>query len=162
MANGFVNRSTTTIIYKNSKAKELIFVNSWKHFCLQEVQVLQNCKTKNYGYAKVGYIYLDKTTSQRVARMWSWNTNLKPKHLQRGFYCASCLTANAHHVVGTPIKTLKKERKNIHLTDQIMWSSVLRREAYIKYCTHANNLELAIAQHNTYLTCLTCHKLHVR
>lgn len=45
---------------------------------------------------------------------------------------------------------LKKEKKNINLTDQTMWSSVLRREAYIKYCTHANNLELAIAQHNTW------------
>lgn len=47
MANGFDNSNTMTIIYTNSKAKELIFVNSWKHFCLQEVQVLQNSKTKN-------------------------------------------------------------------------------------------------------------------
>lgn len=54
---------------------------------------------------------------------------------------------------------LKKGRKNINLTDQAMWSSVLRRKAYIKYCTHANNLELGTAQHNTYLTCLTCNKL---
>jgi len=39
--------------------------------------------------------------------------NLKPKHLQRGVYCANCLTANAPHVVGTPIKTLKKKREKI-------------------------------------------------
>ncbi len=45
MANGCVNSSTITIIHKNSKAKELILVISWKHFCLQEVQVLQNSKT---------------------------------------------------------------------------------------------------------------------
>lgn len=42
MANDFVTSNTMTSIYTNNKAKELVFVKNWKHFCLQEVQVLQN------------------------------------------------------------------------------------------------------------------------
>ncbi len=58
----------------------LLFIQTAKlrsYFCKQLKALLSPggpSLAKNQGYAKVGYIYLEKTTSQRVARMLSWNT----------------------------------------------------------------------------------------